>query len=189
MLIRFAVTLLMKRFNLMKAVKDIKPVLWLGVGCGSFNVIHHCIRRFFALKRRASPASQRSFWLSQESELIWACSLGSLGLHLAPADDIRILKVVMFSRAVSSLVKYIGEATGWFKPVEHDEKRKVTVEYVLAILGCWFLVYCYIFQANTMQKSLTNTFTRGLHMNDDEKRLFDCMRAIDEIEGRQGLGK
>jgi len=51
----------------------------------------------------------------------------------------------MFSRAVSSLVKYIGEATGWFKPVESNEKRKFTVEYVLAVLGCWFLIYCYIF--------------------------------------------
>ena len=50
-----------------------------------------------------------------------ACGLGSLGLHIAPANDIRILKVVMFSRAVSSLVKYIGEATGWFKPVESNE--------------------------------------------------------------------
>ena len=95
----------------------------------------------------------------------------------------------MFSRAISSLVKYIGESTGWFKPVEHNEKRKFTVEYVLAVAGCWFLIYCYIFQANTMSKSLTNTFTRGLNLNDDEKRLFDCMRAIDELEKRQRLAK
>jgi len=185
MLIRFAITLLMAKFNLLKAVKSIKPVILLGLGCGSFNVIHHCIRRFFALKRLASPAYlQSSFWLSQENELIWACGLGSLGLHIAPANDIRILKIVMFSRAVSSLVKYIGDATGWFKPVENNEKRKITVEYVLAVLGCWFLIYCYIFQANTMSKSLKNTFHRGLHLNDNEKRLFDCMRAIDELESR-----
>lgn len=65
MLIRFAIVLLMNKLNLFKAIKGIKPVLLLGLGCGTFNIFHHLIRRFFALKRLSSPASaQRSFWMS-----------------------------------------------------------------------------------------------------------------------------
>ena len=170
---------------MLKAIKDLKPVLWLGIGCGSFNVVFHLIRRLFALKRKAmSLAMQKSLLMSQESELFWACSVGSLALHLAPANDIRIFKVVIFSRAVSSFVRYLGDSTGWFKPVEHHEKRKVTVEYVLAVSACFFLVYCYIFQPNSMSKSLMNTITRGLHLDDNEKRVFECLRAIHELEGR-----
>ena len=53
-LIRFAIHLLMKRLNIIKAIKDIKPVLKLGIGCGAFNVVFHLIRRFFALRRKQS---------------------------------------------------------------------------------------------------------------------------------------
>ena len=65
MLIRFAVVLLTNKFNFMKAIKGIKPVLLLGLGCGTFNILHHLIRRFFALKRLRSPTgAKKSFWLS-----------------------------------------------------------------------------------------------------------------------------
>jgi len=33
-----------------------------------------------------------------------------------------------------------------------------------------------------MSPSLTRTITRGLHLDDNEKRLFDCLRAMAELE-------
>ena len=109
--------------------------------------------------------------------------MASLGLHFADDNDIRILKVVIFSRAVTSLVTYIGDTTGWFEPIDaRYEKRKFTVEYVLASLGCSFIVYAYIFHAKSMSPSLTKTLTRGLHLNQNEMRIFDCLRAMSELE-------
>ena len=56
------------------------------------------------------------------------------------------------------------------------------MEYVLAVIACWFLVYCFIFEPKAMQPSIMKTVTRGMHMNADEKRLFDCLRAMSELE-------
>ena len=50
-------------------------------------------------------------------ELFLACGLASLGLHIGPEGDIRILKVVIFSRFVTSFVSYIGDSTGLFTPI------------------------------------------------------------------------
>lgn len=185
MLIRFVINLLMKKLNVVKALKNSKVVLRLGLGCGAFNVLFHLIRRYFALRRKNAIADSKqpsSVLLSQEVELFSACAIASLGLHFAPANDIRILKVVIFSRAVTSLVTYFGDATGYFKPIEAQEKRKFTVEYFLAVACCIFIVYAYIFHPKSMSPSLTRTITRGLHLDDNEKRLFDCLRAMAELE-------
>ena len=125
--------------------------------------------------------------MSQESEFFFACSIASLALHIAPENDIRILKVVIFSRAVTSTIQYFGHSTGLFKPVERGEKRRLTVEYGLATSACFFLVYCYIFEPNSMSASLRRTITRGMHLNNDEMRLFDCLRALSELESKIGI--
>ena len=52
MLMRFAINVLMNRFNVIKALKDYKSVVRLGVGCGAFNILFNLLRRFFAIKRR-----------------------------------------------------------------------------------------------------------------------------------------
>ena len=85
-------------------------------------------------------------WLSEECELFCACALASLGLHIAPENDINIFKVLVLAKAVISVVTYFGKSTGWFEPVNHrKEKRHLTVEYVLGVTSCLFLFYCYIF--------------------------------------------
>lgn len=194
MLLRLAINVLFARFNVLKAIKNIKPVVRLGAACGTFNLVFHLIRRWFALKRRACASrlpqgedSRHKWWLSQEFELVAACSLASLGLHLAPEGDMRIFKVVVFSRAVNSVVTYIGESTGWFKPIGRREQRHLTVEYGLAASACMFLVYCYIFEPMSMTPAIRRTITRGLHLNHDEMRLFDCLRAMSELEGKIGV--
>ena len=106
---------------------------------------------------------------------------------MAPEGDLRIFKVLVLSRAINSVVSYIGESTGWFKPIGRHEKRHFTVEYCLATSACMFLVYCYIFEPFSMSPSIRRTITRGLHMNHDEMRLFDCLRAMSELEGKLGM--
>ena len=79
-----------------------------------------------------------------ESEAVLACCLGSLGLYFMDSDDFRILKIVVFSRAVTSGVKICGELTGLFTPVEsQDDKRIFTVESALGLVSAVFC--CYIF--------------------------------------------
>ena len=98
----------------------------------------------------------------------------------------------MFSRAVTSLVTYAGDATGWFKPVEsagqEAETRLLTTEYVLACTGCFFLFFCYIIHPNSMVTALKRTFDRGMAMNKDEERLFECVRALSELESKLTVG-
>ena len=103
--------------------------------------------------------------MSQECELFLACGVASLALHLAPEDDLRLFKVVVMSRAVNSVISYIGESTGWFVPVERKEKRHLTIEYCLATSGCMFLVYCYIFEPLSMSPAVRKTITKGLNLN------------------------
>mmetsp|Transcript_43240 Transcript_43240/g.57219 ORF Transcript_43240/g.57219 Transcript_43240/m.57219 type:complete len:225 (-) Transcript_43240:153-827(-) len=185
-IMRFALNLVLHRLNLFKAMKNSLSVLRLGLGCGAFNVVFHLVRRFFALKRQAKRTRKNSIFLSQEFELTCACSLASFALHIAPPNDIRILKVVIFSRAMTSLVAYVGEATGLYRPIEGEDDRRLTVEYFLAITACFFLVYCYIFAPHSMPPSLFKTVTRALAMSDGEKRLFDVLRAISELELKMG---
>ena len=118
-LFRFLANVLVNRLNVFKALKDVKSVLQLGLGCGTFNVIYHFIRRFIVMKRKSMNkiGKKSEFWMSKESELVFACSFASLGLSLMPENDMRILKLVIFSRAVVSLVSYIGDSTGWYQPV------------------------------------------------------------------------
>ena len=84
------------------------------------------------------------------------------------------------------MVTYIGDATGWFKPVEgvSSENRRLTVEYFLAVAGCFFLLYCYIIHPHSMPPALMRTLIRGMGMNHDEQRAFECLRAINELELR-----
>ena len=117
-----------------------------------------------------------------------ACAIASLGLSLAPTNDLRILKMVIFSRAVTSLVTHIGDATGLFRPLESDghgaETRLFTTEYFLAVAGCFFLMSCYIMHPNSMVPALKRTIHRGMAMNKNEELGFDCLRALNELEPR-----
>jgi len=106
---------------------------------------------------------------------------------LAPANDIRLLKVVIFSRAATSLVTYFGETTGLFKPIdERNEERVLTVEYGLSVLACTFLIFCFIFHPKSMPASLHRTIARGMGMSSGEKRLFDSLAAMHEMEPKIG---
>ena len=187
---RFGLHLLVHKLNLVKALRKGLPVIKLSLGCATFNIVYHMVRRWFAMRRRKSNrvTKDTSLWLSQEFELSLACALASLGFSLAPTNDIRILKVVIFSRAVTSLVTYLGEATGLFRPLENDgpesPTRVLTTEYFLAVAGCFFIYYCFIVYPKSMPPSLYKTITRAMDMNSDEKRLFECVRIIHELEPR-----
>lgn len=54
LLLRFALNLLVHRFNFIKAIKNSMPVFRLGVACTTFNLVYHLIRRLFAKLRRSS---------------------------------------------------------------------------------------------------------------------------------------
>ena len=105
MLFRFMINLLLNRLNIQKSLGNLRPTMEATIGCGSFNIIYHLARHFFAKMRMARKSKSTSFWLSQDMEMFTACSLASFGLLLAPENDLRIFKVMIFSRAVSSIFK------------------------------------------------------------------------------------
>ena len=52
MLLRFALKLIAKRLNVLKALKEPVPILQFGIATGIFNLVFHIIRRLFAVKRK-----------------------------------------------------------------------------------------------------------------------------------------
>ena len=141
-------SLLFKKGNLLKALKDGKTIVRFSAACSLFTLIYHVFRRVIRYYRRQNKLS-----LSQDVELFLACGLASLGLHAATEGDVKIFKVLLFSRATIAVIRMIGFETGLFEPIKDPpsaEKRIITVEAVLAIFSCVFICYAYLFEANSM---------------------------------------
>ena len=84
-----------------------------------------------------------------------ACCFASLSFSMfMDPGDLRIVKIVIFARAVIQGLKVIGEKTGLFKPIETNEERRFTVESALGVAASTFVGYCFIFELNTMSPSL-----------------------------------
>ena len=117
--------------------------------------------------------------------MIAACCLGSLGLNLLESNDLRIIKVIVFSRAVTNAAYLFGELSGLYRPVESSkDSRKFTFESLLALCVSVFLCYTYIYEVKQMPSSFVKSFIAGTNMTKPEKALFDSFRAIREIELR-----
>ena len=115
MMLRFLINILVNKLNVRNAVKNFKPVLQLGIGCGTYSALYHMVRRLFAKIRQSNNKSTSSFWLSQGLELFTACSCASFGLSvIAPENDCRLMKFVIFSRAIATWVRYIGDSSGLY---------------------------------------------------------------------------
>ena len=178
-LLRFTLKLLFNRLRLLKSLKEPVPIVQFAVGSGAFSLIFHMVRRLFALNR---PGKK---WLSQELEVILSCALASLGLLVMDEGDLRIVKVVVYSRAMAAGCHLLGELTGLYRPVENsDDSRRFTVESALALMASTFCCYAFVYEVKSMPTSFVNSFNRGASMSQDEKALFDSMRAIREIELR-----
>ena len=98
--------------------------------------------------------------------------------------------MLLFSRATIAVIRMIGFETGLFEPIKDPpsaETRIITVEAVLAIFSCVFICYAYLFEANSMQKSLIQTVTKVCGLSEDEMRFFDSMRAIVELNRRDKM--
>ena len=133
---------------------------------------------------------KKKMHISRDVELFFACGLASLGIHVAKEGDVKLFKVILFSRATVAIIRMIGFETGLFTPIKDpasEETRTFTVESVLAMASCVFICYAYLFEANAMQKSLVNTVTKVCGLSEDEMRFFDSMRAIVELNRRDKL--
>ena len=151
------------------------------------------VRRFF-IKQRAKLQAKaeeairnpvKRALLSQSMEIIVSCCLAAIGLKVLDPDDMRVAKVVIYSRAVTNAVHLFGETTGLYKPVESSsDPRRFTVESLLALTASTFLCYAFTFESGAMPPSFRKTFIAGTNMNKDEMTFFDALRAIREIELR-----
>ena len=119
--------------------------------------------------------------IDRDLEIFLATGLASLGLHAATEGDVRIFKVILFSRATIAGVRLLANETGLFTPIKEpasEETRILTVESVLAILSCVFICYSYLFEANSMQKSLIDTVTKACGLNEDEMRFLKLLCKV-----------
>ena len=117
--------------------------------------------------------------------MIAACCLASLGLYVLDPADLRIVKVVIFSRAVTNGASLLGSMTGLYKPVESsNDPRKFTAESAFALIASTYLCYAYVYESRHMPAGFRNSFTSASNMTLNERMFFDACRAVREIELR-----
>ena len=88
-----------------------------------------------------------------------ACGFASLALHVATDMDIRILKVILLSRAVNVGLRLLGRETGLFVPIAEPpnaEKRKWIVESGVVVFFAVCISYTFVFHSNILDRSLYN---------------------------------
>ena len=148
---RFCLKLLFKKFNLLKTLRESIPVIQFGIGTGAFNLIFQLVRRAFALLRK-----QNYPLTCKKVESIIACCLASFGLTLMDSHDYRVVKIVVFSRAVSNAIVLFGDLTKLYKPVEShiEDKRSFTIESAIGLAATTFCCYCFVFEVKAMPPSL-----------------------------------
>ena len=91
----------------------------------------------------------RKACLSLAAEVIVSCCLASLGLYVLDPADLRIVKIVVYSRAVTNGAYLFGDMTGLYKPVESSkDPRRFTFESALALAASTFLCYSFVYETN-----------------------------------------
>ena len=147
--LRFALALARNRLNIQKTIKlGGGPALRFGLACVLFSAIQKTLRKMLDKK------------VSKDFELFAACGLSSLGLLVATPGDVNIFKVLLYSRAVISILK-LGAETGLYKPAGgREDKRWVSIETFICVMCCTFMIYVYLFEVKAMPPSFVRTITR-----------------------------
>ena len=84
-----------------------------------------------------------------------------------------------------ALIRLIGDETGLFTPVGEEpnkSSRIFTVEMFVTCFSSVVMLYVYVGESNSMPQNMLNLITRLAGLNRDEKRLFDSIRAIRELQ-------
>ena len=83
--------------------------------------------------------------------------------------DLRIIKVIIFSRAIAAAVHFFGKATNLYTPVEDgSDTRRFTFESALALSASTFCCYAFVYEIGAMPASFVNSFNRGANLNASE---------------------
>ena len=124
--------------------------------------------------------------LSRQVEVIIACCLSAIPLWIVEEADFRIIKIILYARATTAVIKIFGSLTNLYEPAgDFNDPRTYTVEYLIGVFSSVFVCYAFIFETEAMSDSLKQSFVRGTDMLLNEKYLFDSMRAIVEIQKRR----
>ena len=122
--------------------------------------------------------------LSTKVEAVLACCLSSLSLWIVEEADFRIIKIILFARAITAAIKMVGSLTNLYEPAGNfNDSRSFTIEYLLDVTSSVYVCYAFVFETEAMSESLKASFARGANMLPNEY-LFDSMRAIREIRNR-----
>ena len=190
--IRFIIKLLFKKLSLLAALREPVPIWRFAAGAGLFNMILNLVRRLIALKRKErrkqGDRSGTGLIWNKYYEAVLACSFASLGLYCLELNDHRVVKVLIYSRAVAALVHFLGKQTNLFEPCTgSSDTRRVTVETVIAITASTYCCYAYVMEVGSLPPSFLRTFHSGAGLSNCEKAFFDSLRAVREIENRVQL--
>ena len=115
-----------------------------------------------------------------------ACGFASFGLLIATKGDVSILKVILFSRSLIACLNILSE-TGWVRVARQNsekEKYRWTMETIVTMVSTVYISYAYTFQYEGLSPMLQRKVAESSGLNIDEKRFFECIRAVTEIKRR-----
>mmetsp|Transcript_37746 Transcript_37746/g.36200 ORF Transcript_37746/g.36200 Transcript_37746/m.36200 type:complete len:114 (-) Transcript_37746:34-375(-) len=96
--------------------------------------------------------------------------LSSTALLLAKSNDLNLIKVLIYPRALEAIYNVMKEK-GFVKPIKYGEA-----------LFCFFTLYvctyCYIFEPDCIGESYVRTVDRYCDLQRNEKEVFNANRHI-----------
>lgn len=97
-----------------------------------------------------------------------AALFSALGLLIHKREDLNLMKVIIYPRALEALYNLLVEKNV-VKPVKHGE----TVLYYFTL---FFFTYNYIFEPHNMGASTVKSLDYYADLSNEERMMFDVMR-------------
>ena len=95
--------------------------------------------------------------------------MSSLPLKLVEEADFRIIKIILYARATTALIKMVAGLTNLYEPAgDFNDPRSFTIEFLIGVASSVFVCYAFIFETNAMSESLKQSFARGSNMMRNE---------------------
>ena len=98
--------------------------------------------------------------------------------------DIRILKVILYSRAVTIGLRMLGQQTGLFVPIAeppNNEERKFIVESGVVVFFAACIAYSFVFYPSHMDGALYRGIHKMTDMDKAETMFFESIRGATKL--------
>eukprot|EP00347_Sterkiella_histriomuscorum_P013467 403364603 len=161
LIVKLLFTLVSSRLNIRAILNKPQPILRFGVMCFSLTFVYKLLR--FLMQRLKLN-------LSRDSQVFLAAALSSLSLLIAHPNDLNLLKILIFPRAIEALY-YLLVERGILRPIPNGE-------YLMISICCIIVTYFYMHEVHILEPSLKKSIDKYMNLTKTEKM---CVNAFQQI--------